>query len=97
MPAHTKHVATYGATAVELVCPVLLALGVLGRPAAAALLGTMGCAVTFHLNQTGLEGFPLAVVENHQYAFETSSLYGGIFLYFLLAGPGKLSLGGGKK
>ena len=83
---------TYAAIAVELTCPVLLALGVLSRPSAAALLGTMCFAITFHLNQTGLEGFPLAVVENHQYAFETSSLYAGIFFYFLLAGPGKISL-----
>jgi len=83
---------TYAAIAVELACPVLLALGVLSRPSAAALLGTMCFAITFHLNQTGLEGFPLAVVENHQYAFETSSLYAGIFFYFLLAGPGKISL-----
>ncbi|QDZ22232.1 DoxX family protein [Chloropicon primus] len=88
---------TYGAITAELACPVLLALGVLGRPSAAALLTTMGFAIYFHLNQTGLEGFPLGVVEAHQYAFETSSLYAGIFFYFLLAGPGKLSLGGGKK
>ena len=78
-------------------CPILLALGLFARPSAAALLGTMSFAVLFHLNDTGLEGFPLAVVEKHQYGFETSALYAGIFLYFLLAGPGRLSLGGGKK
>eukprot|EP00212_Chloropicon_laureae_P003968 CAMPEP_0197489188 /NCGR_PEP_ID=MMETSP1311-20131121/4026_1 /TAXON_ID=464262 /ORGANISM="Genus nov. species nov., Strain RCC856" /LENGTH=187 /DNA_ID=CAMNT_0043033447 /DNA_START=118 /DNA_END=681 /DNA_ORIENTATION=- len=88
---------TYGAIAAELACPVLLALGVLARPSAAALLATMTFATIFHLNDTGLEGFPLAVVEKHQYGFETSALYAGIFFYFLLAGPGKLSLGGGKK
>lgn len=88
---------TYGAIAAELVCPILLALGILARPSAAALLGTMSFAVLFHLNDTGLEGFPLAVVEKHQYGFETSALYAGIFLFFLLAGPGKLSLGGNAK
>ena len=88
---------TYGAIAAELVCPILLALGILARPSAGALLGTMSFAVLFHLNDTGLEGFPLAVVEKHQYGFETSALYAGIFLFFLLAGPGKLSLGGNAK
>jgi len=88
---------TYAAAGAELVCPVLLALGILARPSAAALFATMSFAILFHLNDTGLEGFPLAVVEKHQYAFETSALYAGIFFYFFLAGPGRLSLGGGKK
>ena len=48
----------------------------------------MAFAVYFHLLDTGLEGFPLAVVEGHNYAFELSFIYGAISLYFLCAGPG---------
>jgi uncharacterized membrane protein YphA (DoxX/SURF4 family) len=87
---------TYAAAGAELVCPILLALGLLARPSALALFSTMCFAVLFHLNDTGAQGFPLAVVESHQYAFETSALYAAVFLYFVLAGPGKLSLGGKK-
>ena len=41
---------------------------------------------------TGLEGFPFAVVENHNYIFELSAIYAAISFYFLCAGPGRLSL-----
>ena len=74
---------TYGAAVTQLLCPLGLALG---------LLSTMAFAVYFHLLDTGLEGFPLAVVEGHNYAFELSFIYAAISLYFLCAGPGKLAL-----
>ena len=54
----------------------------------------MGAAVYFHIQQSGLEGFPLAVVENHAYAYETAALYFAIFLYLLVAGPGRISIDG---
>ena len=85
---------TYLAAGAEIACPVLLVLGFLTRPAALALLGTMGAAVYFHIQQSGLEGFPLAVVENHAYAYETAALYFAIFLYLLVAGPGRFSIDG---
>ena len=56
------------------------------------LFSTMAFAVYFHFLDTGLEGFPLAVVEGHNYAFELSFIYGAISLYFLCAGPGRLAL-----
>ena len=43
------------------------------------------------LLDTGLEGFPFAVVENHNYAFELSAIYAVISFFFLCAGPGRLS------
>ena len=87
---------TYLAAATELAAPVLLALGVLARPSALALATTMGLAVAFHVDESGLEGFPFAVVEAHQYKFEAAVLYCAIFLFFLFKGPGKLSVSGGK-
>ena len=82
---------TIGAAGVEIVAPVLLAIGVLPRLSALSLLGTMSMAVVFHVHATGLEGFPLGVVEAHQYAFETASLYAAMYLYLFLAGPGRFS------
>ena len=69
-----------------------LALGIFARLSSLGLFSTMAFAVYFHLLDTGLEGFPLAVVEGHNYAFELSFIYGAISLYFLCAGPGRLSL-----
>ena len=67
-------------------------LGLLTRPSALAISGTMVFAMAFHLMDTGLEGFPVAVVPAHNYQFETSALYliGSIGL--LAAGPGQISL-----
>ena len=83
---------TFGAAITQLVCPLGLALGVFSRLSALGLFSTMAFAVYFHILDTGLEGFPLAVVESHNYAFELSFIYGAISLYFLCAGPGRLAL-----
>jgi len=79
------------AATTQILCPVGLALGLFARVSALGLLSTMLFAIPFHLLDTGLEGFPLAVVENHNYAFELSAIYAGIFFYFVCAGPGRLS------
>ena len=83
---------TYGAAITQLVCPLGLALGIFARLSSLGLFSTMAFAVYFHILDTGLEGFPLAVVESHNYAFELSFIYGAISLYFLCAGPGRLAL-----
>ena len=83
---------TFGAAITQLACPLGLALGILPRLCSLGLLSTMAFAVYFHILDTGLEGFPLAVVEGHNYAFELSFIYAAISLYFLCAGPGRLSL-----
>ena len=83
---------TYGAAITQLVCPLGLALGVFARLSALGLFSTMAFALYFHMLDTGLEGFPLAVVEGHNYTFELSFIYGAISLYFLCAGPGRLAL-----
>ena len=83
---------TFGAAITQLVCPVGLATGIFARLSSLGLFSTMAFAVYFHMLDTGLEGFPLAVVEGHNYAFELSFIYGAISLYFLCAGPGRLAL-----
>nr|WP_269623574.1 DoxX family protein [Prochlorococcus marinus] len=82
---------TFAAAITQIVCPIGLALGIFARISALGLLNTMLFAVYFHLVDTGLEGFPLAVVDDHNYAFELSAIYAAISLYFLCAGPGRLS------
>ena len=82
---------TYVAAATQIVCPIGLATGLFARVSALGLLSTMVFAIYFHLFDTGLEGFPFAVVEGHNYAFELSAIYAAIFFYFVCAGPGRLS------
>ena len=81
---------TFAAGITQIACPIGLALGVFARISAFGLLNTMVFAIYFHLIDTGLEGFPFAVVEGHNYAFELSAIYASISLYFLFAGPGRL-------
>ncbi len=83
---------TYTAALTEIICPIGIALGLATRLCALGLLSTMGFAIAFHLFDTGLQGFPFAVVENHSYAFELSGIYATTFFYFVCAGPGKFSL-----
>ena len=83
---------TYSAAIAEIAGAVGLTLGLFTRLSSLSLLGTMSLAVLFHINQTGLEGFPLAVVEKHQYAYETAALYCLLYFYFLVNGGGTISL-----
>ena len=83
---------TYLAAVVEVAGSAALAVGLQTRLASLGLLSTMGFAVYFHIADSGLEGFPLAVVENHAYAYEAASLYFFIYFFFLCNGGGKLSL-----
>lgn len=83
---------TYMAAYMELVAPVLLAVGVFARLASFGLLTTMLFATSFHFMLTGTEDYPLGVPAAGAYAFEPSLLCGAIFCYFLFAGPGKLAL-----
>ena len=82
---------TYAAAATQIICPIGLAIGFFARISALGLLSTMVFAVYFHLIDTGLEGFPFAVVESHNYTFELSAIYAAISFYFACAGPGRLA------
>merc|ERR1719450_1354784 len=70
----------------------LLFLGLLTRPAAAALFVTMCLAISFHLQSSGLQGFPFGHVENYSYNFEEPALYAAIFAMFAVNGPGPISV-----
>ena len=83
---------TYAAGITQVICPIGLATGILARISSLGLLGTMVFACYFHFIDTGLEGFPFAVVDAHNYTFELSAIYAAISFYFLCAGPGRLSL-----
>lgn len=92
---------TYAAAFAELAGAAGLVVGLLTRLSALSLFSTMGVAMYFHIQQTGLQGFPLAVVEKHAYEYETCALYTMIYFYFVVNGGGLLSLdsllGGVKK
>jgi putative oxidoreductase len=73
---------TYCAAYTEIIGSILLAIGLLTRLNALALLMTMAVAIYFHLKGEGLRVASL----------ETASLYALIYLFFLLKGGGPYSL-----
>ena len=83
---------TYAASAAELAGAAGLVVGLLTRLSALSLFSTMGVALYFHIQQTGLQGFPLAVVEKHAYEYETCALYLMLYFYFLVNGGGVFSM-----
>jgi len=83
---------TLSAAATQVAGAGLLAVGVLARPVAISMMFTMLAAVTFHLLNTGAEGFPLAVVSQHSYNFELASMYVLVLAYFGAAGAGAYSI-----
>lgn len=83
---------TLSAAGTQVVGSVLLALGILSRPVAFSMMCTMIVAVVFHLLNTGLEGFPLAVVSQHSYNYELAAMYVGVLAYFSASGAGKFSV-----
>ena len=83
---------TLSAAATQVGGSALLAVGVLSRPVAFSMMMTMVVAVVFHLLNTGLEGFPLAVVSQHSYNYELASMYVGVLAYFSASGAGAYSV-----
>lgn len=83
---------TYFAAYTQLIASVLVALGILFRPALLSLCMTMLFALVFHFLDSGLQGAPFAIVEAHNYEFETSALYLLTYLSLIVTGAGQLSL-----
>lgn len=73
---------TYCAAYTEVIGSVLILLGLLVRPSAAALLGTMAVAIFFHLKANGFVVAPL----------ETATLYAAIYIFLLVNGAGQWSI-----
>ena len=76
----------------QIIGSILIVLGILVRPALVGLAFTMLFALVFHGLDTGLQGAPLAIVEAHNYEFETSALYFVIFAVMGILGSGKFAL-----
>ena len=83
---------TYLAAYTQIIGSIVLIFGIATRPAVIGLLSTMLFAMAFHFQDTGLQGAPFAVVEAHNYEFETSALYFVIFVVMGILGSGKFAL-----
>ena len=83
---------TYLAAYTQVIGSIAILLGVASRPALIGLASTMVFAMIFHGLDTGLEGAPFAVVEAHNYQYETSALYLAIFVVLALTGSGRFSI-----
>ena len=83
---------TLSAAATQILGAALLGVGLCSRPVAASMAATMLVAVVFHLENTGPEGFPLAVVKAHSYNYELAAMYVLVLGYFAVAGAGPISL-----
>merc|ERR1719484_86050 len=83
---------TLSAAATQVAGAGLLAIGLFSRPVALSMLATMLVAVVFHLENTGAEGFPLAVVKQHSYNYELAAMYCIVLGYFSIAGAGRVSV-----
>jgi len=83
---------TLSAAATQVAGAGLLTVGVLSRPVALSMMATMLAAVVFHLLNTGVEGFPLAVVAQHSYNYELAAMYVCVLAYFSAAGAGAYSI-----
>merc|ERR1719232_1137310 len=83
---------TLSAAATQVAGSGLLTIGFLSRPVAFSMSITMVTAVIFHLLNTGVEGFPLAVVPQHSYNYELAAMYVAVLTYFSVSGGGKYSV-----
>lgn len=83
---------TLSAAATQVAGAGLLSVGVLSRPVALSMMFTMLAAVVFHFQNTGIEGFPLAVVAQHSYNYELAAMYVCVLAYFSAAGAGAYSI-----
>lgn len=83
---------TLSAAATQVAGAGLLSVGVLARPVALSMMFTMLAAVVFHLLNTGIEGYPLAVVAQHSYNYELAAMYVCVLAYFSAAGAGAYSI-----
>merc|ERR1712216_818098 len=80
------------AAVIGIVGSFCLALGILVRPMALLLLGTMFNAVYYQLVTKGWQNYPLDPDSGGSYTFEPSLAYLGICLCVALVGPGRLAV-----
>jgi len=83
---------TLSAAGTQIAGAGLLSVGILSRPVAFSMMCTMVVAVVFHLLNSGVEGFPLAVVKAHSYNYELAAMYVIVLAYFSANGAGAFSV-----
>ena len=83
---------TYLSAAFEIVGSFCITAGIMARPAAALIAGTMVNAIAFHLMKFGAQHFPFNPDAGGAYTYEPSLSFLGVSAYLLVAGPGKLAM-----
>ena len=83
---------TYLAAYTQLIASGLVIFGFFFRPALISLSITMVFALVFHFLDSGLQGAPFAIVEAHNYEYETSSLYLIAYLTLMVSDAGQFSV-----
>ena len=83
---------TYLSAGFEIIGSFCITVGMLARPAAALLAGTMVNAIAFHLMKFGPQSFPLNPAKGGAYTFEPSMAFLGVTMCIALAGPGRFAV-----
>ena len=84
---------TYLSAGFELGGSFCLVIGLLVRPAAALLVGTMVNAVAFQLMANGFQNYPFGLPpDGPAYTFEPSLAFFAITVHIFFAGPGRFAL-----
>ena len=83
---------TYLAAFFEIAGSLCITIGIVARPAAALLAGTMVNAIAFQLMKFGPQSFPLNPPKGGAYTFEPSLAFFGVTVYLALAGPGRFAV-----
>merc|ERR1719188_1429166 len=80
---------TYLSAAFEIFGSFCLLLGLVVRPAAVLLAGTMVNAIAFHLMAFGMQNFPFNPDKRGAYTFEPASAFLGVTVCVAMVGPGR--------
>ena len=83
---------TYLSAGFEIAGSFCLVTGLLVRPAAVLLAGTMVNAVAFQLMAHGLQGYPFGLPSGPAYTFEPSLMFLFVCGHVAIVGPGRFAL-----
>ena len=83
---------TLAAGYVQIICSLLIMVGLLFRISLIMISSTMIFALFFHFSDTGLQNAPLGIVPAHNYEFETSLLYLLLYVLLFIFGSGQLAI-----
>ena len=83
---------TYLAAFFEIAGSLCITIGIVARPAALLLAGTMVNAIAFQLMKFGPQSFPLNPPKGGAYTFEPSLAFLAVTLCIALVGPGRFAV-----